>query len=256
MTATTLVAWLIPPGLEPWAALTLIGVSLLTSALTAALSLGGGVALLAVMATMMPAAAIIPVHGVVQFGSNAGRAVLLRTAANRRIMIWFTLGSIVGIAAAAPLVIELPGWGLKLALGLFILYSTWAPRPKIRDPSPKTFALTGAVASFLTMFLGATGPFIAAILSQQHLARQAIVGTHAVCMTIQHGFKIVAFGLLGFAFGPWLPLIAAMIAAGFLGTIAGTGILKRLPEARFRAAFRLLLTALATNLIASSLGLY
>jgi hypothetical protein len=40
-----------------------------------AFGIGGGAALLAVMASLVPPAALIPVHGVVQVGSNLGRAL-------------------------------------------------------------------------------------------------------------------------------------------------------------------------------------
>ena len=60
---------------------------------------------------------------------------------------------------------------------------------------------------------------------------------------------MVAFGFAGFAFGTWLPLLAAMIASGFLGTIAGARMLMRMPETRFRLVFRILLTVLALDLM-------
>ncbi|WP_208993003.1 hypothetical protein [Roseibium sp. TrichSKD4] len=62
-------------------------------------------------------------------------------------------------------------------------------------------------------------------------------------------FKIFAFGLLGFAFAPWLPLITGMIAKGFLGTLAGSKVLGRLDEALFRLGFKIIMTGLALNLI-------
>ena len=34
--------------------------------------------------------------------------------------------------------------------------------------------------------------------------------------------------------GQWLPLIAAMICTGYLGTIYGTRLLNRMPEEKFR----------------------
>lgn len=70
----------------------------------------------------------------------------------------------------------------------------------------------------------------------------------AVAMTAQHALKGAAFAALGFAFLDWAPLMAAMIATGFLGTLAGSRLLGRLPEAFFRAAFRWLLTLLALDL--------
>ena len=72
------VSFLLPPGLEIWPALGLVFLSFFTSAITAAFSLGGGMLLLSVMVIVLPASAIVPVHGLVQFGSNSGRTLLRR----------------------------------------------------------------------------------------------------------------------------------------------------------------------------------
>ncbi|MBT3334540.1 MAG: sulfite exporter TauE/SafE family protein, partial [Rhodospirillaceae bacterium] len=68
---------LLPGGMSPLVAILLLGISAFTSLISAAFGLGGGLVLLAVMATVMPAAALVPVHGVVQIGSNFGRATVM-----------------------------------------------------------------------------------------------------------------------------------------------------------------------------------
>ena len=105
-----------------------------------------------------------------------------------------------------------------------------------------------AVATFLTMFFGATGPLTAAFLSPDRLDRHSLVSTHSVCMTIQHVFKIMAFGFLGFVFSPWIPLLIMMLASGFLGTLAGKYMLDRLPAEVFRKTLKAVLTLLALHL--------
>ena len=91
----------------------------------------------------------------------------------------------------------------------------------------------GAVSSFLTMFFGATGSFIAALLKGMKLPPLAHVATQGALMTLQHLLKSVVFGFLGFAFASWLPLIAAMIASGFLGTVIGRQVLTRMGPSYF-----------------------
>ena len=59
-------------------ALTLLAVSTAGSFITAAFGIGGGAVMLATMALILPAPALIPVHGVVQLGSNVGRLWLMR----------------------------------------------------------------------------------------------------------------------------------------------------------------------------------
>ena len=75
-------------------------------------------------------------------------------------------------------------------------------------------------------------------------------------MTAQHGLKIVAFGILGFVFAPWLPLIVAMDASGFVGTVVGTRLLHVLSEQLFRKALKAVLTLLALNLLLSATGVW
>ena len=73
-------------------------------------------------------------------------------------------------------------------------------------------------------------------------------------MTLQHALKTVAFGFLGFNYLPWLTLLALMIGAGFLGTLAGRKVLNRLPERAFAWGFRLVLTGLALRLLWQALA--
>ena len=215
----------------------------------------GGVLLLGIMAAVLPTAAVIPLHGVVQVGSNLGRAVVQRRNVDYPILAYFALGSLLGAYAGGRVAVALPETVLKVALGLFILYLAWGPRPRFARVAEPAYVAAGAVGAFLTMFFGATGPFVAAVLATRRLGRHQVIGTHAAFMTVQHCLKIVVFGVLGFAFGPWVPLLAAMIATGFLGTLAGTRLLKYLPETRFRLAFKLLLSLLAVNLILGATGL-
>ena len=54
----------------------LIVASMLTSFVSAAFGIGGGAILLGLLALKLPPIALLPIHGVVQIGSNMGRAVI------------------------------------------------------------------------------------------------------------------------------------------------------------------------------------
>ena len=242
-------AVLLPPEVSLLAAVGLVALSMFTSALTAAAGIGGGLVLLSVMASFLAPVVVIPIHGVVQLGSNAGRGVLMREHIDRGILLPFALGSVAGIVLGAKLFIALPTPVLQSILGCFVLASVWLPRLKASKIPYPAFSLVGIVGSFCTMFVGATGPFIASFITPERLGRHAVVATHAACMTVQHSLKVVAFGFLGFAFLPWLPLLAAMIGAGFLGTMIGKRLLDRLPHRIFARGFKLVLTLLALRLL-------
>jgi uncharacterized membrane protein YfcA len=64
-----------------------------------------------------------------------------------------------------------------------------------------------------------------------------------------HALKIVTFGLLGFAFAPYLPLMAGMVASVSVGSWVGTHLRPKVPEELFRQLLKVALTLLALRLI-------
>ncbi|MBL1241007.1 MAG: TSUP family transporter, partial [OCS116 cluster bacterium] len=85
-----------PDILSNTAAITLIISSMFTSAMTVAFGLGGGVIMLALLVNFLPVTVVIPVHAVIQMGSNTSRAVLMRKHIVWPIFIYFFFGAIVG----------------------------------------------------------------------------------------------------------------------------------------------------------------
>ncbi len=240
---------LIPPELSMLSATGLVALSFFTSMLTAAIGIGGGLLMLTVMVSFLPPIVVLPVHGVIQLGSNSGRMALMRRHVDWRIWGFFAIGSILGVILAGQVFINLSLEVLRAVLGLFVLYAVWTPKLRPSDISLKGYTLVGVGTAFITMFVGATGPLVSSFLSPEKLGRERMVATLAACMTIQHGLKGVAFGVIGFYFQPWIPIIAVMIASGFLGTLLGRRILKGLPEQLFSRLFRVVLTLLAGRLL-------
>lgn len=236
-------------GLEMWNFWLFCAVSFAGSFITATLGLGGGMLVLAVMALFMPPAALIPVHAVVQLGSNIGRAALMIKYLLRSILPVFLLGSLVGAIVGGQLVVTMPTTLLQGILALFILWSVWAPGFQASKPGKKTFFAVAAVSSFVTMFVGATGPLVAPFVLAASNDRRQFVATHAVLMSLQHLLKLATFGILGFSFGPYLGLLAGLIGFGFAGTYLGKKTLMRLPENVFRAGLKIILTLIAVRLL-------
>ncbi|MBL4812280.1 MAG: sulfite exporter TauE/SafE family protein [Rhodobacteraceae bacterium] len=233
-------------GMTPSVAFGLLASSFAGSFIAVALGTGGGVLVLSVMASLLPAAALIPVHGVIQLGSNATRASLLASHISWKPVAAFAGGSLVGVALGGAVVVDLPAWAIQISIGLFVIWSILSKPPKWLSRNPM---IIGGFASFLTMFFGATGIFVANFTKSLALGRQAHVATHAVLMTLQHSLKIVTFAVLGFSFVPWLPFIMAMILAGLLGTLVGRHVLIRMDEKMFKRALNFVLGLIALRLI-------
>ncbi len=245
-----IVAGLLPEGLSPWVGALLVVASAFTSALTASFGVGGGIAMLALMGLFVPVAALIPVHGAVQLGSNTGRAWHQRNFVRMDVAGPFIVGSVFGAIAGAFLVVQLPDALLKLVLGGFILVLTWAKIPGLHRLTRAGLLAASSIVAVLSMLVGATGPLVSVLFAHFFANdRKALVATHAAGMTAQHFLKIVVFGLAGFAFWDWLPLVAAMIVSGYLGTVYGSKLLDRMPEEQFRKWFCIAISILALDLL-------
>lgn len=232
--------------------LLLLATSFTASFITVAFGIGGGGLLLAVMATLVPVAALIPVHGLIQLGSNAGRAAMLLRSIAWTALPGFALGSLIGSVAGGVLVVELPASTVQIGVGLFVIWTVFARPPQWLRRLP---VITGLVSSFLTMFFGATGLFVASYTKSLFLPRHDHVATHAALMTIQHGLKVIVFGFLGFAFSEWGGFVLAMILLGLAGTFAGRLFLNRLEDRWFRLALDTLLVLISGRLILAGLGI-
>ncbi len=240
---------LIPETLAPLEAVFLILLSAFTSLVTATLGIGGGVLLIAVMAQILPVAALIPVHGLVQFGSNANRALLTHKHIDRPWVKLFFIGSLIGAVIASFVVVQLPLVAIQLSVGLFILWMVWGPKPKNSELSPKRIVFAGGLTTLLSMFVGATGPLVGGLLYRSNGEKMTKVSTMAAALTVQHVLKAVVFTFVGFTFTQWLPLILAMIAAGAIGTWIGLHVLHRVSSELFNRLFGLVITLLALRLI-------
>lgn len=236
-------------------------VAFATAAFSAIVGMGGGIVLLAVMLFFLDPLVVIPLHGAVQLVSNGSRAV-----AQRRHLAWSLIWrySILLVpfgAVALALVSSVPEDAITVLIGCFVLLATWRPQWLQVGAHPEAinrnrrFILLGGAVGFLNILVGAVGPFIAPFFLNMDLSRQAIVGTKAACQGFGHLVKILLFGLAGFAFAAFLPLLALLIPMVLLGTWVGTRLLERVNERVFTRLFKTVLTLVACWLIVSTLFL-
>ncbi|MEH6648747.1 MAG: sulfite exporter TauE/SafE family protein [Motiliproteus sp.] len=254
MTVDTLISILLPETLALPQLLLLLATSFATALLTATLGVGGGVLLLAVVASVLPPLAIIPVHGLVQAAANGNRAILTRQHLNRFVFKHFIVGAVIGAILASMLVVQLPTNAILLCIGLFILLLTWGPALQFQTLGPWSLRIAAGLTTFVSMFVGASGPLVAAFTQQLSHDRFQRVATFSACMSLQHGLKLAVFGFLGFSFGDWIALIVAMILTGVAGTWIGLNLLSKISNERFNQVFKVILTLMAAKLLYSALS--
>jgi uncharacterized protein len=239
----------LPDSLSPALAVALMLASIVTSMITASLGAGGGLLLLVLMALWIPPAAIIPVHGMIQMGSNVGRASLTWRHTDWPAIAAFAPGVVVGAGLGAWLLVDLPEHLWQLTIAGFVLYLCWGPALPRGAFGPPGIFFASALTSFVSLFVGATGPLVAAFIKQMHEDRFRTVATFATAMSLQHAPKALVFGLAGFVFHEWVFFMLAMIAFGFAGTWIGLHLLKNIQNEAFRTIFNIVLTLLALRLL-------
>ena len=235
----------------------LCAVGVLTAALSAVVGMAGGITLLSVMLLFFEPLVAIPIHGVVQLVSNSSRTFVQRKHVDWTIL-WRYSAMLVPMGFVGLEVAQaLPPTVTRALIGTFVLIATWRSgwllaglHPERTDPRLR-FTILGAVAGFLNMTVGATGPFIAPFFLDLGLSRFQVIGTKAACQLLGHVSKVIVFGLGGFAFGAYAGLAALLCVCVIAGTWAGSHLLHNVSERLFTWLYRSVLTLVALRLVAT-----
>lgn len=242
----------ITPEIDGWMFLLFTVLAAFTAAFGVVAGLGGGVLLIGIMATVFPPVALVPVHGVVQAGSNITRTIIAHRMVMKQAIVPFAIGAVIGSAIGGKIVVSIPVALMQTILGVFMLYVCFAPKITAGMPTQKRFFALGAIGAFISMFIGATGTILAPWVRGVSEDRRIFVATHSCIMMFIHGLKVVVFVLLGFEFFAYLPLMAAMVTAGFAGNWVGFKLLDVMEEAVFRRIFQIVLILLSLRLLWSA----
>jgi uncharacterized membrane protein YfcA len=229
----------------------LVGAALVTSIISGILGMAGGITLLGVMAALLPAPVVVPLHGVVQLGSNGTRALAFLRHVRWWVVAWFAPALIVGTAASTRLYAGGELAWLKPVIGGYLLFFVvWRRKaPVIKAPPAWSYGALGLLAGFVALYVGATGPLLAPFFLREDFAKEEIIGTKAACQILVHLAKLPAFLALGFAYQEHLPLLGLLLVAVVCGTLIGKRILQRMKTDTFVMLFEGVLVLLGLLLI-------
>ena len=230
-------------------------VALLGSTVSGMSGVGGGVLILAFMTPLFAPHVLIPLHGIVMMCSNISRVSISYKAVNLKIIIPFTVGASVGALAGIPFTLSLPKDSFRIILAVAILLMTWLPKIKREIQFPGQFAIVGAFASFLSLFIGATGPFTAPFFLKAQLGKEGFVATRTASNIPVHLFKLGVFTLSGFVLYHWWKELAIAIPMVFIGNWIGKQLLGKIPEYYFTLFVKVVITILVLRMILKSLNL-
>ena len=212
------------------AILSLTAVSLLTSLIAAAVGIGGGLGLLAVMPSFVPISAVVPLHGVTQFASNASRFVADHRHAETRLLPAYFGGAALGACIGYFFLGRIPDVYLSAALGAFLLLCTWTGLvKKLGKPFTNFFSL-GLIQTLLSLFVASVGLLSQPVLIKQGWPKNKVIVTHAMQMSVLHGLKVAVFVIAGFPFLRHWKIMLVMIVASSAGSYLGGFCRSRIPE--------------------------
>jgi uncharacterized membrane protein YfcA len=239
--------------LQFWLLLTLVAFG--TSIVSGILGMAGGLILLSALLLKLDPIVAVPVHGIVQLASNGSRAWFLRRHVNWKAVAYFAWPLLPAGALGLLLLQRMPAAVGRILIGAFVLVATWSPRSNGEGGPPRLawhgLPDGGALVGLISTLVGATGPLLGPFIVALDLGPAGTIGTLAGCQIFQHGAKVFLFGLGGFDFGAYLAWTLGLCLAALLGTVVGTRWLANFRPATFKLVIRLVISALAAQLLAS-----
>jgi uncharacterized membrane protein YfcA len=237
------------PGVDGWLFAALTAGSFFTHFFGMVTGAAGGLMLLAFLATVFPPVIVVPMHTLVQLATNIGRVAIMWRYVVKDVLLPFLIGALIGALAGAQIFITLSAGVLQGIIALFILLASWLPSIAGMGTTRGRFSGVGFAATFLGVFVSATGTMVGPFVHHATPDRRNYVATFGALMAIMHTAKLAAFLSVGIALSAYAPLITALTAAGFAATWVGRMALDRIPERLFRTVFRFILTLLALRLL-------
>jgi uncharacterized protein len=214
----------------------ILGLVTVTSFISGLFGVAGGIVLMGGLVYVLPVAQAMVLHGVAQIVSNVARVVIWRRYILLPTVLRFVAASLVaaGLFALIQFVPSKPV--LLLILGLSTVAAMLAPEgwvPKITGPGVAYFC--GFVSSALQLTAGVSGTFLDQFFQRAKLDRRQVVATKAAMQVVQHGLKVVYFGVV--ALGPvdddFVFLLLAVPAITLLTATLASKLLERMTDAHF-----------------------
>lgn len=224
--------------------------TILTSALSAAIGTVGGVVLLGGMNAMLPFQIAVPLHGTVLFASNGTRALSLRRNISWRLVLPFAAGVLPALPVSYLALKALPHPEIfSVGVIALLLYAALRPAALPGLHLPRwSFVLVGFAATVLGTLLGAIGPIVATFFIRKDMNKEATVATQACCQILVQVAKIPVFAATGFSFAEHIWLIGALVFCTIIGSQIGIHFLNRMRPQQFMSLVRVAMILIALQM--------
>ncbi len=227
--------------------------ALVTAAISGVLGMAGGVTLISLMAVILPASQVVPLHGIIQLASTGTRTLAMGRHIRWRFVLAFAPTMALGVWLATfvwsgeKMEWFRPAIGALILLFLFLRHRA----PRLRNLPLWVYPPAGILIGFVNIFVGASGPLAAPLFYRDEFTKEEVIGTQAACLAWGHLLKVPAFLSLGFDFIGYWQLLAGLLACVVCGALIGKYILHRISQKTFMVFFEALLGVIALYLIGS-----
>lgn len=245
----------------------ILAATLITSAISGVFGMAGGLILMGVLASYVPVATAMVLHGFIQLISNFSRAVLWS-----KHISWALIGRYALGIGAALVVLLMISWRPTQVMVFIMLGLTamlvWIPKKlvDINVERPFQAELCGYLVQTLNTLSGVAGPLLDLFFVKTQLTRQTVVATKAATQVMAHAVKIGFWGFPLFAIlsdparqadahFPPMWMFAAVIPLSLLGTWLGGRVLDRMTDANFRTWTKWIVTATGAVYLARGIWL-
>ena len=266
-----------PMPTDPLLIIELATLGLCTGYMAGLLGVGGGM-LISPFLTLILSARGLPADLAVKVAIATSMATIMftslssvrahhqRGAVRWDLVISFAPGIVLGgVLASVGVFAVLKGSALAIFFALFVGFSATQmfldkkPRPSRQLPGPAGRFGAGAVIGFLSGLVGAGGGFVSVPFMVAHnvailnaVATSAALG-FPIAVANTAGYVVSGTGVSGLPTGAlgyvWLPALAVIASCSVLTAPLGAGMAHRLPVAKLKRVFALVLYALAAYML-------
>jgi uncharacterized protein len=228
-----------------------------TACMTVLAAFGGGMLLVAMMASVLDYALLIPIYGAVMLMTASWRLWLFRGDVDRSLMGPYLLGMVPGAMISGWVYINLIAieaaqpW-IKIGFGAYLVIYLVLPKIRVNISNrQRAMSMGGFLSGVATMIVGAVGPVAGPFFAAVNMSKLTFVAASAVSATMANLFKAPTLLVIWDRLGPeHLALILAMGLAGMVGAATGRRLIGRINDQRFVTLVRIMMGVSAAKLIA------
>jgi len=216
---------------------------------------GSGLIAIPLLAFMFPLTFIVPVLGLLSYSGTVTQSFHLRRQVAWRDMLPLIPFSLLGIALAIWLLVNVDANSLVLALGVFVLmYAIYSLLPLSVSAGSRRWAIVaGLGGGVVGALFGTGGPFYVVYLKLRQLNKNQFRATIAMIFLVDGGARMTGYALNGLFTAQVLWLVLTLLPVLFAGMYVGHHLHIRIDQKRFNQVISVLLMVSGVMLIIKSL---